>query len=233
MIPTSVSIYLPLRCALAAVVALVFWLPAWWAAGRFLTASGPPFFRLLVAAGGALVGWLGVVNLLGRQLENSLVAVWIWFALNAVAAAWLLWRRRDELSPRGLAATWRTWVPVVLLAALVGAPQWLLAVSTPYWDEVASSAIHLTAPNQFAEGVFPPRHNAFPDLPLKYHYGSTMLAGMVILLTGLSANVSVDVVSTALYLFIFLFVFFWLQQIGFRRLACLWGSFTVLLGGGL
>jgi hypothetical protein len=99
--------------------------------------------------------------------------------------------------------------------------------------EVASSAIHLTAPSQFAEGVFPPRHNAFPDLPLKYHYGSTMLAGTVIWLTGLSANVSVDVVSTSLHLFVFLFVFCWFQQMGYRRLVSLWGSFTVLLGGGL
>ena len=119
-----------------------------------------------------------------------------------------------------------------MLALVVGFPQWMMAVSTPYWDEVASSAINLTAADQFAEGVFPPRHNAFPDLP-KYHYGATMLAGSVIWLTGLSANVSVDVVSTALHLFVFLFVFYWLQQIGFRRLACLWGSFTVLLGGGL
>ncbi len=186
-----------------------------------------------MVAGGALAGWLGVVNLLGRQLENSLAAASIWLGLNAAAAAWLLWRRRDELSPRALAATWRSWVPVLLLAVVVGAPQWLMAVSTPYWDEVASSAIHLTAPNQFAEGVFPPRHNAFPGLPLKYHYGSTMLAGTVIWLTGLSANVSIDVVSSALHLFVFLFIFHWLQQIGFRRLACVWGSFTVLLGGGL
>ena len=88
---------------------LVLWLPPWWAAGRLPAACATPFFRLLVAAGGALVGWLGVVNLLGRQLEDSLAAAWIWLALNAGAAAWLLWRRRDELSPRGLAATWRTW----------------------------------------------------------------------------------------------------------------------------
>jgi hypothetical protein len=226
-------LYLLLRCALAVVVAVLLWLPPWWAAGRLPAACATPFFRLLVGAGGALVGWLGVVNLVGRQLESSLPAAWIWLGLNAAAGAWLLWRHRDELSPRGLAATWRSWVPVLLLAIAVGAPQWLMAVSTPYWDEVASSAIHLTAPNQFAEGVFPPRHNAFPDLPLKYHYGATILAGTLIWLTGLSANVSVDVVSTSLHLFVFLFVFCWLQQIGFRRLACLWGSFTVLLGGGL
>lgn len=230
---TTRPIDLLLGCALAAVAALALWLPAWWAAGRLPAARAAPFFRLLVAGGGALVGWLGAVNLLGRQIENSLAAGGVWLGLNAAAAAWLVWHRRGELSLRGIAATWRAWLPALLLAVAVGAPQWLLAVSTPYWDEVASSAIHLTAPNQFAEGIFPPRHNAFPDLPLKYHYGVTMVAGTLVWLTGLSANASVDVVSTSLHLFVFLFVFQWLQQIRFRRLACLWGAFTVLLGGGL
>src|SRR5205809_838782 len=104
------------RFALAALVAIMLWLPPWWAAGRLPEASATPLLRLLVAAGGALVGWLSVINLLGRQVQNSLVVAWIWLGLNAAAAAWLLWRRRDELSPRGLASTWRSWVPVVLLA---------------------------------------------------------------------------------------------------------------------
>src|SRR5438309_709808 len=119
------STYLLLRCALAGLVALVLWLPPWWAAGRLPEALASPFLRLLVAGGGALVGWLGVVNLLGRQLEHSLAAAWVWLGLNAGAAAWLLWRRRPELSPRGLTATWRSWAPVLLLAAVVAAPQWL------------------------------------------------------------------------------------------------------------
>jgi hypothetical protein len=227
------SIHLALRCVLAGLIWLVLWLPQWWAAGRLAEASAAPFFRFLIATGGALVGWLGAVNLLGRQIENSLLAACIWLALNAALGVWLLWRHPDELSLRALAVAWRGWVPVLALAAVVGFPQWIMAVSTPYWDEVASSAIHLTAPNQFAEGVFPPRHNAFPDLPLKYHYGATMLAGTLVWLTGLSANVSVDIVSTCLHLFMFTFIFCWLQEIGFRRLACLWGGFSVLLGGGL
>ena len=76
-----------------------------------------------------------------------------------------------------LVVTWRDWSPVAAGAVLMGIPQWLVAVSSPYWDEVAASAIHLTAANQFAEGVFPPRHNALPDVAIKYHYGYTILTG--------------------------------------------------------
>ncbi len=224
------SIYLLLRFAL---IALVLWLPPWWAAGRVGAGGSTPFFRLLAASGGALAGWLGAVNLLGRLTGSSIVASEIWIVVNAATTLLLLWRRPAELSLRALLATWRGWLPVVCLGVVAGLPQWLMAVSTPYWDEVASSAIHLTAPNQFAEGLFPPRHNAFPDLPLKYHYGSTMLAGTLVWLLHCSANVAIDVVSTALHLFIFLFVFGWLAQLGLPRRACAWGSFTVLLGGGL
>src|SRR5437867_2623165 len=104
-------IMLVLRCALAGLVAVAIWLPWWWAAGRLPAASSAPFFRLLVATGSALVGWLGVINLLGRQLQHSLIAAGIWLGLNVAVDAWLLWRHRDDLSPRSLLATWRTWAP--------------------------------------------------------------------------------------------------------------------------
>jgi hypothetical protein len=107
------------------------------------------------------------------------------------------------------------------------------ALSGNRWDEMASSAIHITAPNQFSEGVFPPRHNAFPDIVVKYHYGFVLLSGAVRLLTGLSATFSVDVASSALWLFTFIFAFGWLRQLGARKLASFWGSFAILLGGGL
>jgi hypothetical protein len=132
-----------------------------------------------------------------------------------------------------LLATWREWVIPVAVAVVLGLPQWFLAVSTPYWDEAASSAIHLTAANQFAEGLFPPRHNAFPDVPILYHYGFIVLSGTVRWLTGLSANASIDVASTALWLFTFLFAFYWLRDLAFSRIAAGLAAFTVLLGGGL
>ena len=122
---------------------------------------------------------------------------------------------------------------MVAVAAVLGSPQWLMAVTTPYWDEVNAGAIHVTAVHQFAEGVFPPRHNAFPDLPVKYHYAVTMLAGTVRWLTGLTPNVSIDVVSTALWLFSFLFAFHWMTQLRMRRVAALSGATAILLGGGL
>src|SRR6185369_10438117 len=114
---------------------------------------------------------------------------------------------------------WRTWAGLVAVAVVVGIPQWSVAVTTNFFDEAASSAIHLTAANQFAEGVFPPRHNALPDIPIKYHYGFTILSGTVRLFTDFSPGTSVDIASTFLWLFTFLFVNFWLRELQFGRVA--------------
>ena len=207
--------------------------PAWWLAGRLEGGRATPFFRLLCAIGFALTGYLTIVNLVGRVTRNSNLAILAWLLANLAAGAWLFVRDRKELAFSSLARSWRSWLGPVLLGAALGVPQWLLAVSTPFWDEVASSAIHITTPNQFAEGLFPPRHNAFPDLPIKYHYGSTVMSGTVRWLTGLSANASIDIVSTALWLFVFLFVYFWIRELQLPRAAAAWGSVAVLLGGGL
>lgn len=220
-----------LRLILAGAVLLV---PAWWGAGRLHDDRTIPFFRLLCAIGLALVGYVAFVNLLGLLTGNSIAAVLIYLLLNAIWGGLLLWRRpADELRPVGLLSTWRAWLAPVAVACVLGLPQWFLAVSTNYWDEAASSAIHLTAPNQFAEGIFPPRHNALPDVSIKYHYAFAILSGTVRWLFGVSANVAVDLVSTGLWLFVFLFVLFWFRKLEFDRFAATWGAFSVLLGGGL
>lgn len=221
------------RAPLAVVALVVLFLPMWWAMGRLEHDLRAPMHRALAAGFAAVVGWLTFVNLVGRQLESSYIPAAVWTGINAAATLFLVATRRAELSLMPLVRSYRQWAPVLVIAVAVGFPQWLFAVSTPYWDEVASSAIHITAPVQFTDGVYPPRHNSFPDLPVKYHYASAVLAGTVKLFTGLSANNAVDIVSTSLHLFVFLFLFFWLEQLGLRRLAALWGSFSVLLGGGL
>ncbi len=216
---------------LAGAVLLV---PVWWAAGRLQNDNPSSFFRLLCAVGLALFGYIACVNLLGRWLGNSISAVLIYLSLNLILGILLLWRRpKEEFRPIGLLATWRSWLGPLLIAIVVGLPQWVLAVSTPYWDEIASSAIHVTAPNQFAEGIFPPHHNALPGVAIKYHYAFVILSGTVKWLLGVSANVAIDLVSTGLWLFVFLFVFFWLRRIKLSRLAAGWAAFAVLLGGGL
>src|SRR5262249_9683846 len=158
-----------------------------------------PFLRFLCATGIVLVGYLTFVNLVGRLLAQSKLPADLYFALNGIAAI-LVWRKwpRDT-TPSPLFQSWRQWIGIVSIAMALATPQWLLAVSTPFWDETASSAIHLTGPNQFAENIYPPRHNALPNLPIKYHYGFIILSGSVEWLTGLSANASVDIASTALW----------------------------------
>jgi hypothetical protein len=173
------------------------------------------------------------VNLIGRGTGNATLAFVATFLLGAGATAALFLLRRAEMDLRPVLSSWRAWIVPVLFAIVLGVPQWLFAVSTNFWDEAACSAIHLTGPNQVSEGVYPPRHNALPDIPIKYHYGVVILAGAVRWLTGLTANVSIDVVSTSLWLLIFLFLYFWLRELDFPPVAAMWGSVTVLIGGGL
>jgi uncharacterized membrane protein len=206
--------------------------PAWWLAGR-MEGAARPFFRLLVAAGFVVVGYLTFVNLVGRAFRQSIPPAIAWFALNALAAGFLALKRRAEISIRPLLDTRKDWQRILVIALLLAIPQAILAVVTPFWDEVAASSIHLTAANRFAENVFPPRHNALPDVVVKYHYGFTLLSGTVHWLTGLSSNVSIDVASTLLWLFAFLFVAFWLLELGLDRRSALWGGFATLYGGGL
>src|SRR5437762_930807 len=193
-------------------------MPAWWLSGRIQEARTSPFFRFLCALGLALIGYISGVNLLGRLAANSIAAVLIYLTLNLLAAVILYLRSPAEFRLTLLISTWRAWAGPVLLAVALSFPQWLLAVSTNYWDEAVCSAIHLTAPNQFSEGVFPPHHNALPNVPIKYHYAFIILSGTVRWLSGLSANVSIDLASTGLWLFIFLFTYFWLRELKFDRL---------------
>ena len=217
---------------LAIVFFLVLLAPAWFLAGRIQDDETKPFFRLLCATGFVLVGYISFVNLLGRVIYQSIVAALVYLGANAVLTVVLWWRRPEDFRVAPLFTTWRAWLGPVLIGIALGIPQWLLAVSTNYWDEVLPSGIYITGINQFADGLFPPRHNAFPDVTIKYHYAFIVLAGTVRWLTGLSANFAIDVVSTGLWLFVFLFVWFWLRKLDFSRLAATWGSFATLLGGG-
>ena len=221
------------RIVLAGGYAAAMLLPAWWIAGRLQERKSLPFFRMLLACGLAIAAFLTSVNLLGRFTRSATLAFVATFLIGACASASLLVRRRGELDLRPLLASWRGWIVPVLFAVVLGFPQWLLAVSTNYWDEAACSAIHLTGPNQIAEGLYPPRHNALPDVPIKYHYGVVVLAGALRWLTGLTANVTIDLVSTSLWLLIFLFIYFWLRELDLPPVAATWGSFTVPMGGGL
>jgi hypothetical protein len=189
--------------------------------------------RFPLSVGLALVGHLTFVNLVGKLIENGRTAALIYCAINIVLCGLIYLKKKFPLS---LAYIWRrkrSWLAIVLVAIIFALPQWFQAASTNRWDETASSSTHITSPNQFAEGVYPPRHNAFPDIVTKYHYGFTVLSGTVRWLTGFSSNKSIDIVSTALWLFAFLFTYAWIRQMGLTKTASVWGGFSVLLGSGL
>jgi hypothetical protein len=209
------------------------WLPAWWLVGRLTNRLIDPLLRAVLAAGLATMAYLTVLNLIGRALERSTPVALGWALACALASAILIARDPAGMSVRPLLSRWRRWVPLLFVVAVLALPQAMNAFSAPLWDEVATSALHITAPNQIADGLYPPRHNAFPDVPVKYHYASTVLVGTLVWLTGLSANVCIDLVSTSVWFFIFLLLYLWLRQLDFSRVVSLWAGFAALLGGGL
>ena len=170
----------------------VLWLPSWWLAARLDCRIGEKaLIRLPLSIAIALVSFLTFVNISGSWLENSNLSLWIYLAMNLLFCILLLWRHRASMSVYHLWRRRKAWFWIIILAVVFGLPQWFHAASGNRWDEVASSAIHLTAANQFADGVFPPRHNAFPEISIKYHYGFTLLSGTINWLTGLSSNISI------------------------------------------
>src|SRR5262245_33163899 len=158
---------LAVRIVWAGAYAACIVLPAWWFAGRLQERRSSPFFQLLLACGLALAGFLTCVNLIGRATSSATLALTASFVLGAGATVALFVTRRHEMDLRPIVRSWRTWLAPLLFAVVLGSPQWLFAVSTNFWDEAACSAIHLTGPNQVSEGVYPPRHNALPDVPIK------------------------------------------------------------------
>src|SRR5262245_46026973 len=118
----------------------ILFVPAWWLAGRFQENKSHPFFRLLTAVGVALIGYVSFVNLAGRLVARSIEPVVVYLALNLAVGIYLWIRRpRDVRFVAPVLSSWRSWIGPLLIAIVLGLPQWLLAVSTPFWDEVASS----------------------------------------------------------------------------------------------
>src|SRR6185503_1276560 len=112
-------------------------IPAWWLAGRVQDNDARPVWRLLWAVGLALAGYLSFVNLFGRLLGHSTSVALTYLILNAAAGIVIRRRYPSEANWTPLATTWRSWIGPVALALVVGLPQWFLAVSTNYFDEVA------------------------------------------------------------------------------------------------
>ena len=125
----------------------VSWLPRWWLAGWIDPDRTHSLFRLPVSIGLALVGFITIVNLSGRLLENSVHALVLYLVTNLAICVYLLWKQRKQLAFTHLWVKRKSLLTVALFATVLALPQWFQAVSGNRWDEAASSAIHLTAPN--------------------------------------------------------------------------------------
>jgi len=90
------------------------WLP-WWA----LTAVIDPdtasrLIRAPLSIGLMLIAFIGVVNLFGRVLEDSLTALWMVFALHGALWVYLVRSARPLLSPYPLWQLRKHWMWILI-----------------------------------------------------------------------------------------------------------------------
>src|SRR5436309_173324 len=110
----AVAANIAARTILVVAFLVVSFVPAWAIAGRILEPTHRTRFRALCAAGLALLGYVSVVNLVGRLTRSSFIGVAIWFFLCGVASAFLLRRRSPFARAREIVRGWRAWAGLVV-----------------------------------------------------------------------------------------------------------------------
>lgn len=115
-----------------------------------------------------------------------------------------------------------------LLATAAVAP---LALGYHFHDELFLTG-HMSIAAQLQNGVYPPRHLAFPDTPLRYHYGFDLVTASVSALLHLPLDRAID--AATLGLFLLAWCLFWAlgeRLIGRSRAWIV--PLLSLFGGGL
>jgi hypothetical protein len=210
-------------------VPLLVLLPLVWRAGLALARLATEDVRLsrFLAPGVGLALLLLGVHVVGLATGSFYVGLYAGtIGAGALGAASL--RKRlpgegsHELTP------WWIWIGMGLAAALLLGP----VLYTTKHDECVITG-HVSIPSEMQNGIYPPRHLAFPLYELRYHYGFDLATAVVSSLLG-RLDVSVTVHLLALLLWAYAFCLYW--QVGERlvggRVAGPVTATCVLFAGG-
>ena len=218
---------LPLSCML-----LVPALPGVYALGLFLTdwLTAEPRIRHLLASCTALATWLVAVATAARAAGSFTAGLWVGTLIVAAVglASWLLRGARSENpAPAG---SWRASRPMLLSGLAVTLPVAFLAVVGDFFDEFLSTG-HRSLIAQFQNGIYPPRHQVFPDYPFHYHYGFNVVGAALTGLFRIPVAWAIDFLTVA--------GFFWSWCLAWRLGERLtpsrdgrWAALASLAGGG-
>ena len=115
-------------------------------------------------------------------------------AAAGVAAEVARRRRAGSGSAEGRAPS--AWMFVTMVAATAAlAP---VALGYHLHDELYLTG-HMSIAAQIQNGVYPPRHLAFPDVPLRYHYGFDLVAAALTALVHVPVDRAIDVATLGLF----------------------------------
>ncbi len=189
------SVPIPLSPAF---VSLLLTLPGVWLLGRGIARAVSRDRTARAALGPGLALVLGVLGVHVASLAARSLRVGLPVGLCALAAAGvvaeLARRRRPTEAEQGPPPSrWMGLTALVATAAM--AP---LALGYHIHDELFLTG-HMSIAGQLQNGVYPPRHLAFPDTPLRYHYGFDLVSASVGALLHLPIDRAIDVATLALF----------------------------------
>ena len=146
-------------------------------------ATGDERLSRLLAPALALAAWLAAVHTTGLVTHSFYAGLGLGTAI--VAASGIALSRRGKPVGPGLGASdasapalWM-WAGALAAMAILAGPEILYAKH----DECLIVG-HLSLPAEMLNGVYPPRHLAFPNFELRYHYGTDLLTASVSALLG-------------------------------------------------
>jgi hypothetical protein len=178
---------------------LLLALPGVWLLARALThaVTRDLGLRAVLPAGLGLCLWLAGVH--AASLAAGSLVVGLPAATLALAAAGAIAerarrRRTDPEPPTGERPSPILWISMVATAAL------LAPAALRFWfhDELPFTG-HMSTAAQMQNGVYPPRHLALPDVPLRYHYGFDLLTACLTALFRLQVDRAIDVATIGLW----------------------------------
>ncbi len=176
---------------------LLLALPGVWLLGRELTraVTRDLGLRAVLPIGLGLCLWLSGVHAASLAAGSLTVGLPVaTLSLGAAGAlAWLL-RRRLPDAVEGQRPPPILWISMLATAAL------LAPAALRFWfhDELSFTG-HMSTAAAMQNGIYPPRHLALPDVPLRYHYGFDLFTASLTALFRLQVDRAIDVATLLLW----------------------------------
>jgi hypothetical protein len=185
----------PLPRSLVALLAVLPWVAAF---GRVVARaiSTDRALRATLGPGLALAAWLFAVHV-AASLTGSFVAGLVSASLG-IALAGVVLSRAERIRPpmpaTGRAPSHWLWITAAL-ATLAMAP---VALDWAFHDELLVTG-HMSVASEIQNGVYPPRHLNFPDVPLRYHFGFDLLTAALTALVRVRVDRAIDLGTIGLF----------------------------------